>query len=296
MKQSRFIDPVTLAKINNLMLVAKVVVEGFISGIHRSPFHGFSVEFSERREYAEGDEIKHIDWKTFAKFDKYYVKEYSAETNLKCHIVLDASASMGYKSGGISKLEYASYLAAALTYLMLSQQDSVGLLIFDDKIRNFIPPRGGRRHLKNILSVLENTVPEKETNVGKVLHDLAENIRKRGLIILISDFFDSPDNIIRGLKHFLHKKHEVIAFHIVDVLEKEFNFYDMVEFIDMEKGEKVLVDTDDIRKEYRNNFSKFLGGVKAGCLLNNITYELMETNMPLDSAMVSFLARRERLM
>ncbi|MBN1561396.1 DUF58 domain-containing protein, partial [candidate division KSB1 bacterium] len=212
----RYLQPQTASKLANLNLVARLVVEGFITGLHKSPYHGFSVEFAEHRQYMPGDEIKHIDWKVYAKTDRHFIKQFEEETNLKSYMLLDSSASMGYTSHALSKLEYSSYLVAALSYLMLKQRDSVGLVTFDEKIRTFMPPRSVKSYLTLILKELHKTTSHERTNVAATLHQMAERIHRRGLIILFSDLLDNPQKVMSGLKHFRHKKHEVIVFHILD--------------------------------------------------------------------------------
>jgi len=212
----KYLQPETVALLNSMSLRAKLVVEGYIIGQHRSPYHGFSVEFAEHRAYGAGDEIRHIDWKLFGKTDRLYVKRYEEETNLRAHIVLDTSRSMLYNSGKVSKLVYANSLAASLSYLMINQQDAVGLVQFSQKIDTFIPPKSRPSHLSLVLAQLDDQEAGKDTKVGLVLHELAERIKKRGLVILISDLLDNPKNIMNGLKHFRHQNQEVIVFHVLD--------------------------------------------------------------------------------
>ncbi len=212
----KYLQPETVALLNSMSLRAKLVVEGYIIGQHRSPYHGFSVEFAEHRAYGSGDEIRHIDWKLFGKTDRLYVKRYEEETNLRAHIVLDTSRSMLYNSGKVSKLVYANSLAASLSYLMINQQDAVGLVQFSQKIDTFIPPKSRPSHLSLVLAQLDDQEAGKDTKVGLVLHELAERIKKRGLIVLISDLLDDPKNIMNGLKHFRHQNQEVIVFHVLD--------------------------------------------------------------------------------
>ena len=213
-----YMNASTINKIDNLFLRARLVVEGFIIGMHKSPYHGFSVEFSEHRPYGYGDEIKYIDWKLWGKTDRFYIKQFEEETNLKCHLILDKSASMNYGSMDITKFDYAKNLSAALIYLMIKQQDAVGLTTFDDKIDLTIPPRSKKGHLNLLLQTMHRAKVGGETNVSSLLHSLAESIHKRGLIILISDLLDDEKEIINGLRHFRHKGHEVIIFHIIVVI------------------------------------------------------------------------------
>ena len=226
-KTNHVLSPEIISRLNNLSLKARYIVEGFMVGLHKSPYHGFSVEFSEHRAYGAGDEIRHIDWKLWGKTDRYFVKQYEEETNLHSYIILDTSRSMEYKSGNVSKLEYGNYLAAALSYLMINQQDGVGLVLFDNKIQKFLPPRSKPSQINAILTHLDNVGPGEDTDVGIVLHEMAERIKKRGLVILISDLLDDPDTIISGLKHFRHNKQEMIVFHIMDRKELKFNFSDL---------------------------------------------------------------------
>jgi uncharacterized protein (DUF58 family) len=237
------LDYGVLARIDSMQLLAKVVVEGFVLGLHRSPFRGFSVEFAEYRQYSPGDEVKHVDWKVYGKTDRYYIKQFEEETNLACYLIVDASASMGYKLApeGLTKLQYACRMAACLSYFMLRQRDAAGLMIFDSKIRTALPPRLRQTHLKHILSALEQAEPGGETNISKPLHELAEGLKRAGLIILISDLLDDPESVISALQHFRFQGHEVIVFQVLDSGELNFPFTTMTEFTDLESGQKVLV-------------------------------------------------------
>ena len=213
-----------VAMLDSISMKAKLVVEGYIIGQHRSPYHGFSVEFAEHRSYEPGDEVKHIDWKLYGKTNRLYVKRYEEETNLRAHLILDTSKSMSYSSNKVTKLEYGSYLLAALSYLMISQQDAAGVVLFDESIRSFIPPKSTPSHLNTLLNALDVEKPGNDTKIESVLHEMAERINKRGLVIIISDLLDDPKSILNGLKHFRHKNQEVILFHILDRNELEFNF------------------------------------------------------------------------
>lgn len=291
----KFLDPEVVSRLANMDLRARLVVEGFIIGLHRSPYHGFSVEFSEHRQYMPGDELKHIDWKVYGKTNRFYVKQFEEETNLKSYLLLDASASMGFKSGRISKLTYASYLAASLTYLMLHQQDSVGLVIFDEKTRKYIPPRAVPAYLHLILKELDHLRSGNETDVSKTFHELAERIKRRGLIIVLSDLFDDPHKILSGLKHFRHRKHEVIVFHILDPMERTFDFKGETIFKDLETGEELSTQAWHIRKEYREQMQDFIETYKRRCLENQIDYVLIDTSEPFDKALFDYLVKRKRL-
>jgi len=296
-KGYRFLDPRAVARLSKINLIARSVVEGFISGLHRSPYHGFSVEFSEHREYTPGDNIKDIDWQAYARTDRYVVKQYQEETNLKAHILLDTSGSMAYKSdeSQLSKLEYASYLAASLAYLMVRQQDSVGLVTFDEAIRNFIPPRSTAVHLNLLLKTLETIRPGKATNISRAFHDLAENIKRRGLIIIISDLFDEQKEVMRGLRHFRFKKHEVILFHVFDRWEIDFPFRRLTDFVDMETADEIQIDPRFVREDYTTQIQGFIGAYKRECASATIEYVQTHTGVPYDLMLHSFLAKRKRL-
>jgi uncharacterized protein (DUF58 family) len=295
----RYIQPEALAKVARLNLVARAVVEGFIAGLHRSPFKGFSVEFAEHREYMPGDNIKDLDWQVYGRTDRYYIKQYEEETNLRAHILIDTSSSMSYKNdeNSLSKLEYACYLAACLSYLMIRQQDSVGLVCFDSQIRTHIPPRATPTHLSLMLRHLETLkngtgVP---TNCSKTFHDLAEFIRRRGLLIILSDLYDDPREVIRGLRHFRFKRHEVILFHIFDKWELDFPFRKLSDFVDMETNEEIQVDPRYVRDEYRKQIQGFIDGYKRDCSSSQVEYVQTDTSVPYDFMLFSYLAKRKRL-
>ena len=291
----RYLDPEAVSKLSNLNLVARLVVEGFITGLHRSPYHGFSVEFAEHRQYMPGDEIRHVDWKVYAKTDRYYVKQFEEETNLKAYLLLDSSASMAFTSHKINKLEYATYLSAALSYLMLKQRDSVGLVTFDEKIKKYLPPRSVNTYLSEILKELTKNQCQEKTNVSTTFHQLAERIDRRGLVIIFSDLLDDPHKVISGLKHFRHKKHEVIVFHILDPYEKTFDFTQNAIFEDMENGKRLPTQPWHIRKEYRNLVNDFINTYKKQCLENKIDYVPMDTSENFDRALLQYLVKRKRI-
>ncbi|MHC4599068.1 MAG: DUF58 domain-containing protein [Planctomycetota bacterium] len=290
----KYLDPRTLNKIGRLELKARLIVEGFISGLHKSPYHGFSVEFAEHREYVPGDEIKHIDWKVFGRTDRFYVKQYEEETNLAATILLDTSESMAYTSPdvGVSKLEYASYVAASLAYLILQQQDAVALATFDAEINKFLPPSSHGSHLKNLLRAIEESAPARKTDVGIILHETAERMKKRGLVVLLSDLFDSSENLASGLQHLRHKKHEVILFHVLDRDEIRFPFQRMTLFEGLEALPKINVDPRALRKAYLEELNDFLGDVRKVCLQNGVDYVELHTDMLLDVALAEYLATR----
>jgi len=292
-----FLDPRTISRLSRLDLAARLVVEGFKSGLHKSPYHGFSVEFAEHRQYMPGDPIKNIDWKVFAKSDRFYVKQFEEETNLRAYIILDTSRSMTYRSENspMSKLDYGVNLAAALSYLMLGQQDAVGLLLFSDKIDKYIAPRSARSHLKAVINELSAVVPGVGTDVSGCLHQLAERVRKRGLVILISDLMDSPEKTMAGLKHFRHRKHEVIVFHLLDKAEIDFPFDKEGGFIDLESGEVVETQPWEIGAEYRRRLSEWTTFYKKLCGEHKIDYALSSTSTPFDAALLQYLEKRQRL-
>jgi uncharacterized protein (DUF58 family) len=291
----RFLDPAVVSKLASMELRARLVVEGFVTGLHRSPYKGFSVEFAEHRQYMPGDPLKHIDWNVYGKTDRFYIKEYEEETNLRGYILLDASRSMAFGADTVSKLEYGRYLAAALIYLMLKQQDSVGLLVFDQAIREFIPPRSNPRQLHVLLSELDRAAPSSETEIGVVLHELARRMRRRGLVILISDLLDDPDDVLPGLKHFRHLKHEVIVFHVLDPREAEFRFERDATFRDMETGDLMTTEPFAIRGDYVEAVDRWLGRLRSECAESRIDYVPIRTSTPYDRALFSYLEKRKRL-
>lgn len=291
----KYLKPEIVSKLKSMEMRARMVVEGFIAGLHKSPYHGFSVEFAEHRQYMPGDEIKHIDWKVLGKTDRFYVKQFEEETNLKSYLLLDASASMGYSSNGITKLQYASYLAAALTYLMIRQRDAVGLLTFDHKIRKYLPPRSIKSYLHLILKEFEKLESAEVTDVSNTFHEMAERINRRGLVVVLSDLYDDPDKIMLALKHFRHKKHEVIVFHILDPLEINFTFKKEAVFKDMETGEEISTQPWHIQREYQEKVKQFIDNYKRQCRQNQIDYALINTEMDFDRALIEYMIKRKRI-
>ena len=286
-------DPVTLSKITNMELRARLIVDGALSGIHKSPYKGSSIEFFEHKEYSPGNEIKHIDWKVLARTDKYYIKEFEEETNLKCYIFLDASGSMGYRSTGVSKFEYATTLAASLAYLLLNQSDFVGLISFSDGVQQYIPPRSRLAHLHVLLNALTELKTAGKSNISGILNEFVEKIGRHSLIIIISDFFDDTDKIIRQLKYFQVKKNEIILFQILDPYELTFPFETITFFESMEDDRRVLADPKAIKDRYLSEINRFTEQFKQDCLEKQIDYWLIDSSMPLDQALIKFLARRE---
>jgi len=291
----KYMDPQTINKIENLSLRARLVVEGFIIGMHRSPYHGFSVEFSEHRPYGYGDEIKYIDWKLWGKTDRFYIKQFEEETNLKCHLILDKSSSMNFSSTNITKFDYSKSLAAALTYLMIKQQDAIGLTTFDEKIDISITPKSKMSHLNLLLKTMHNAKPGGETNVSLLLHTLAESIQKRGLIILISDLLDNQEDVVKGLRHFRYKGHEVIIFHIIDPKEKDLNYNQNINFIDLENDKNIITDSRLIRKKYNKAFKDFCNYYDLQCSRNKIDYVQISTEDSLDKSLMQYLIKRSQI-
>jgi uncharacterized protein (DUF58 family) len=292
---NRYFDPEGLARVGHMELVARQVVEGFLTGRHRSPYHGFSVEYLDHRQYAPGDEIRTIDWKILARTDKYYVKLFEDETNLRAYILLDCSRSMAFKSGALSKLEYGSYLAAALSYLMIHQNDAVGLVLFDSKVRQFLAPRARPTQFRRILELLDNDSAREDTDVGAVLHEVAERIRRRGLVILISDLIDDVDKVSNGLQHFRHDQHEVIVFQVMDDAELTFPYDRLTRFKDMEGAGRVVANPKSLRNRYLTRINAFLDGIKGACFERGISYNLANTTEPYDHFLAAYLEKRARL-
>lgn len=294
----RSLDPKTLAKIKGLRLRARHIVEGYVAGLHRSPFRGFSIEFAEHREYAPGDDLRYLDWKVFGRTDKLYLKQFEDETNLICYLVLDASESMRYcgPESVWSKFEYAQTLAAALAWLVLQQQDAVGLITFDTGIRASVRPSSNPSHLQQILDVLEATVPQNRTSAAPIFHELAERMSKRGVIIILSDLFDNVDAWMTGLKHFRHRRHDVVLFQVLDPAEVTFPFSRPARFCGLEQWPDVVTDPRALRKAYLREFEKFLQTVRLGCRQNGIDYHTMLTNVSLEQALTTYLSTRAQKM
>jgi len=289
-----YLNPRTLANLEGLELQARLVVEGYVAGLHKSPYHGFSVEFAQHREYAPGDDVRHIDWKVWSKTDKYYLKQYEEETNLLTYLLLDASASMGYASeGNVSKLKYGQFIAAALAYLVLGQQDSVGLTVFDDKIRRYVRPSGKPTHLREIIGSMDAEPARERTGLGRVLHQAAERMNRRGIVVLISDLLDAdPSELVSGLKHFRHRRHEVVVFHVLDPDEVEFPFRQVTLFKGMEGPEELLTDPAALREGYLREVRAFCEEIKRSCRMADVDYVPLRTDMTLDEAIGGYLAAR----
>jgi len=295
-KFKNYLDPSLVSKLKSLELKAKTVVEGFKVGLHRSPYHGFSVEFSQHKAYMQGDPIKNIDWKLYGKSDKFYIKQFEEETNLRCHILVDISSSMDYKEkGAITKLDYGTILAASLSYLMIQQQDAVGLSLYSDKIENYMPPKASRVYLHTILSSLHNINSTNKTETASCLNSIAQKIKKRGLVIVISDFFDSTEEILSALKHFQYKKNEVIVFQVLDPIEKSFAFGNDAVFVDKETSEEITTQPYQIQKAYQTAMKDFMHQLKSECLNNKIEYNLIDTTTPFDKALFAYFKKRTRM-
>jgi uncharacterized protein (DUF58 family) len=288
-----YFDPKVLAGIANLGLRARWVVEGLMSGVHRSRAKGFSVEFEEHREYSPGDEIRRIDWKALGKFDRYFIKEYEDETNLRAYLLLDSSASMNYASDGITKFDYGCTLTASLAYLILKQQDAAGVVTFSDRIESFVPPRAKRDYLIQILAALEKRGPAGVTNVGRILEDIAGKVRRRGLIVLVSDLLDEPEAVLKGLRQFRFKGNDVIVFHLLDQAELDLPFDGNILFEDLEAADlQVIADPRTIRTTYQKVVQEFIADMRKQCRDNTIDYQIISTATPLDQALASYLSWR----
>lgn len=291
---TNFIDPAVLASVDNLELRARVVVEGFLSGLHKSPHRGFSVEFTDYRHYNQGDDIRHIDWKLYARSDKLYIKQYEDETNLRCFVLLDASGSMGFSSGAVSKLEYGKTLAAALAYFMMRQRDAVGLMTFDHKVRDVLPPQYRNGHLMQILRALVHLNPGERTDAVKPLNDLAANLKSKSLVVLISDLLDGEEPTIKLLQQMRAMGHEVILFHTLDNAELNLTYNEVSNFVEMETSNTLTTSPNAIRKHYMAALQKFLDYCKSQCQSRGVDYCLLNTSEPLDKALNEYLMRRSR--
>lgn len=297
----RFLPPEALAKLGRCELLARGVVEGFVSGKHKSPFKGFSVEFSEHRQYAPGDDLRNLDWRVLARKDRYYIKQYIEETNLRATLLLDASGSMAYAGEAAaprhgrpsSKFAYAQHIAAMLGYLLIGQQDAAGLVTFDTKLRTYLPARARASQVRGILETLEQTEPGGETGLADIFHDIAERIPRRGLVVILSDLYDDPAALIKALHHFRYRRHEVLLFHVVADEELTFPFDAFTKFRDLEQPETLLpIDPRTIRAAYLERMNGFLDEIEAACGRMKIDYVRMNTRVPYDEALASYLAVR----
>jgi uncharacterized protein (DUF58 family) len=284
------IDPTALSRYGGLGLVARTTVEGFLTGVHKSPYKGYSVEFAEHRQYYPGDEIRRLDWRVLAKTERYYIKEYEEETNL------NASGSMAYRGKTGSKFDYARHVAACLAYLMLHQLDAVGLVTHDTRVRQIIPPRANAKHLLRVLQTLEQTRPGGETSLAPLWHELAaHHLRRRGMVVVLSDCFDDLDRLLLALKHFRHRKHEVVLFHVLAPEEIEFPFRRLTQFQNLELDpHRLLVDPARLRTEYLAKFEAFCRQLRDKARAMGVDYHLLRTDEPVDRALGVYLSRRQR--
>ena len=295
-RERRFLDPAVIARLGTLELKARTIVEGFLSGLHRSPFKGFSVEFAEYRQYMPGDDLSTIDWKVYARSDRYYVKKFEEETNLDCHLMVDVSASMSYGSHTFTKLEYASCLAGALAYLMNRQRDAVGLIGFDDRVVSMLPASARPGHLRSLLVTLDQLRPGHRTDVSKPLHQLADSLSRRGMVVVISDLLDDPASVIHGLKHFQYRGTDVIVFHVLDPDELDFPFDRATRFEDLETGEEILAVPELVRAQYMTEISSLVDRYRRELGASGIDYQLLSTKQPLELALLSYLSARGKLL
>ncbi|MBI4605016.1 MAG: DUF58 domain-containing protein [Planctomycetes bacterium] len=296
----KYLDPKVLSRIGRLEVKARLIVEGFISGLHKSPYHGFSVEFAEHREYVPGDDIRHVDWKVFGRSDRYYIKQYEEETNLRAYLLLDVSRSMAYpdppRPAGpdhpATKFEYGAYVAAGLSHLLLRQQDAVGLALFDDRVRTFVTPSSSPSHIQTILGEIEGSALREKTDLGSIFHELADRVKKKGLIVIVSDLFDDIERIQRGLRHLRFKGHDVIVFQVLDRDELTFPFRRTTLFEGLEGHPELLANPQSLRDAYLEELNAFLGEVRKVCRDSRIDYVRLDSLEPLDVALSAYLAKR----
>lgn len=287
-----YLDPELLQKLGDLELIAREVVEGLRAGSHRSPLKGFSTEFAHHRQYAPGDAIRDLDWRVYGRTERYYTKLYEAETNFDCHILMDASSSMTYGSGKVSKLEYSKYLAAALSYLILNQRDSVGLSVFDSEMRAHLPPRSALSIILEIEKILKEITPTPKTSIAEQLNNIALQIKRRSFVILISDLFSDVGDIMRGLQRLRYGGHNVIVFHTFDPHELKFPFKGTWQFDGLEGEEELITQPERIREDYLTNLNAYLEELQSGCIGSGVDYTLVDTSRPLDSLLSEFLETR----
>jgi uncharacterized protein (DUF58 family) len=291
---ARFLDPELLARIGSLELLARAVVEGFMSGLHRSPFTGFSTEFTEYRQYNPGDDLRYLDWRLLGRTDRYFIKKYRADTNTQCHLLIDTSASMNYAhASSVTKLEYAKFLAASVAYLLNRQQDAVGMVAFDRKVHTHVPARNRTGHMRTIFGNLSLLQPGGETRLAESLHQLAEILTRRGIVVVISDFYDQPDRLQEAFQHLRFKGHDLVAFHVLDQNELDFDFQEPVLLLeDAETQEQMSVLPDVVMSGYRERMQAHVAEMRRCAAANHVDYEVLTTKQPLDFALFSFLSRR----
>lgn len=291
--QTFYLEPELLQKLGDLELVAREAVEGLRVGSHRSPLRGFSTEFAHHRQYSPGDAIRDIDWRVYGRTDRYYTKLYEAETNYDCYLLMDASASMTYGSGKVSKLEYAKFLAATLAYIVLKQRDSVGLSIFDSEVRAYLPPRSAMGIILQIDRLLREVKSEPKNTIARQLHDIALMMKRRSFVVVISDFFADVEDVMAGLDHLKFDGHNVVVLHTVDPYEMQFPFKGTWRFEGLENEDPLTTQPERIRDDYLANFNKFLADLRAGCIGSNIDYTLIDTSRPLDAVLTEFFHDRQ---
>jgi uncharacterized protein (DUF58 family) len=291
-ESQRLLDPASLAKVSGLIVRARMIVEGSITGLHRSPFHGSSVEFAEHREYVPGDDIRHIDWKVFGRSDRFYIKQFEEETNLRVQLVLDASESMTYGSGAMSKLDYARTLAASLAYLILGQQDAVGALVFDEKIRAEAPISQSRSHLQDLVGVLAQQSGKDATDIGEVLGRVSDRLKRRCLIVLLTDLFDDKDGLVHGLRRLRHAGHDVLVLHVMDPDELNFPFTRMTLFEGLEDYPDQLADPEAVREAYLVEIREFMRELRRDFRNSGIQYQLADCSRAFDQVLRESLVRR----
>jgi uncharacterized protein (DUF58 family) len=293
---TNYLDPELLQRLGDLELVAREVVEGLRVGSHRSPLRGFSTEFAHHRQYSPGDALRTIDWRVFGRTDRYYTKLYEAETNFDCHLLIDASASMNYGSGKVSKLEYAKFLAASLAYVVLKQRDSVGLSVFDSEVRAYLPPRSAMGIILEIDKLLRDIKPTPRTRIAKQLHDIALMMKRRSMVVLISDLFSDVDDILAGLDHLRFDGHNVVVLHTLDPYELEFPFDGTWRFEGLEGEEPLTTQPQRIRDDYVASFGEYMESLRAGCVASQVDYTTVDTSRPLDTVLSEFFHQRESMM
>jgi uncharacterized protein (DUF58 family) len=289
----RLLDPKAIARAETLGMNARFMVEGYMAGEHKSPYRGFAIEFSQHREYTPGDDVRHLDWKVQAKTERYYIKQYEQETNFVAHLLLDGSESMSYRSGDLSKLEYGKMIAACLAYVILHQRDAVALGIFDEKIQEYLPRSDNRDNLFKIMNRLAGFAPTRETKIASVLHGMANQIRRKGIVILISDFFDDEEEIIEGIQHLRFSGHEVIVMQVLDPSEIDFPFTGMVEFDGLENIPKIQTRPTQIKKTYHREFEAFRKRLRDACERHQCHFVDVRTDEPLDEVLSNYLAFRK---
>jgi len=289
---SRFLSPGILDKVERLELMARDAVEGYLAGRHRSPYHGFALEFHQHRQYIPGDETRHIDWKVYGRSGRYYIKQYEEETNFVGHMLLDASESMRYSSTGISKLEYGGFIVACLGYLILKQTDAMALGVFDSDLRSYIPPSTRLEHIHRVLGALEGAKPERKTDLAAILHRFADTLQRRGLVLVISDLFDDIERIAGGLEHLRFNGQEVIVFHLLDPAELSFPFGGVMRFRGLEEMGHLVLEPRRVRDDYLAELNRFLTRLRHVCERNRIDYVQIDTSQPIDVVLTGFLTKR----